>query len=131
MVFQEQKTEAGWAYKVEDVFGVIEIDSSEQLGGDLLDDMVVLLLGQNQSAETVEGSVKHQNGTVTYKFVKAPQWSEDTEPLPELCIDTPTSIKKRVSGFIAKLLSKIPGFNWCKRFVAAFLEAWRSIKKSH
>jgi hypothetical protein len=132
MIFQERKTEAGWAYKVEDVFGVIDIESSEQLDGDTLDAMVVLLQGQNISAQTVEGTVQHAGGVVTYKFVKAPQWSDDdTAPLPELCIDTHTSIKKRVSGFIVKLLSMIPGFNWCKRFVVAFLEAWRSIKKSH
>lgn len=132
MVFQEQKTEAGWHYKVEDVFGTIDIDSSGQLDGDTLDAMVVLLLGQNISAETVEGTVKHSSGTVTYTFVKAPQWTEDdTEPLPELCKNIHTSIRQRVVAFIAKLLSKLPGYNWCKRFVVAFLKAWRNASKSH
>ena len=130
MVFQEQKTETGWHYKVEDVFGTIDIDSSAQLDGDTLDAMVVLLLGQSISAETVEGTVKHATGTVTYKFVKAPQWTEDTEPLPELCKNTPTLKKLPAKESIVMYLLNVTGYNWCKRFVAVFRETWDKNKNS-
>lgn len=125
MVFQEKKTEQGYEYTVEDVFGKIEIASSQQLTGEILDDMVVLLLRKNLNAEVVTGEVKHKGGVVTYKFHRASTWSEDDE---EPCENTPTSTEKQESGSTATNRWRVPILSWCRRFAVAFREAWRSAK---
>lgn len=132
MIFQERKVETGYHYRVEDVFGTIDINSTKKLDAGILDDMVVLLLRQNVSAKEVTGSVKHDDGEVTYKFVKADLWSEPEEE--KLCENIPTSTKKQESASIATYLSSLlqmpkRTMNWCKRFVEAFLEAWRNIHR--
>jgi hypothetical protein len=142
MIFLEKKTKKGYTYKVEDVFGEIEIVSTTRLvkkikdedtgeekeDGSLLDDMVLLLLRENLSAEIVTGEVVHDEGKVSYTFKRAPLWSEDDEE-DELCEDTPTSTKKPAKEFIliSQLIKRV--LNWPKRFVEAFREAWKKAKK--
>lgn len=132
MIFQERKTETGFHYKVEDVFGTVDIESDAKLTPDLLDDMVVLLLGQNLSAKEVSGTVKHDGGTVAYKFVKADMWSEPEEETP--CENTPTSTKEQASESPLLYLLNFPKrientWSWCKRFVGAFREAWKNMHR--
>lgn len=76
MIFQEKKVPEGYEYKVEDVFGVMEFYSDTKIDVSVLDDMVLLLLRQNLSALTVNGEVKHDQGTVRYTFTKEPIWGD-------------------------------------------------------
>ena len=133
MIFQEKKVDAGWEYKVEDVFGTIKIRSDVQLDGDMLDDMVSLLLRQDQNAGTVQGSVRHDRGTVEYTFTRESQWSEATpeeewNESDQLCnqnnistsIDEAESVSSQTLHWINRILRKL------RRSVGAFLEVWRN-----
>jgi hypothetical protein len=131
MVFQEKELETGgYEYKVQDVFGEMIFTSDIKLSGDKLDGMVSLLLRQGHNAETVQGEVKHDTGTVTYKFTKEPQWAdvppEEEKEWDEPCENTPTSTKETESVFtqINRLISRI----WKKlqRSVVAFRKAWKN-----
>lgn len=123
MIFQERKTDTGYTYDVEDVFGTIHIESSAQLEPAVLDDMVVLLLKQNLTAQTIEGTVRHKDVTVGYTFKRAALWEEDDEQQP--CDDTPTSTPAQATVSIAIPRSLLTVWYWCKRFVEAFREAWK------
>jgi hypothetical protein len=142
MVFQEIKTEEGYTYKVEDIFGEIEIKSptrlvkitktkkGEKQDGSILDDMVVLLLRKNLGAELTTGEVVHDGGKVSYTFKRAPLW-EDEDETP--CKNIFTSIKERAREYTQMFLSNLPKrivsiFSWYKRFAEAFREAWRKSK---
>ncbi len=129
MIFQERKTDTGYTYDLEDVFGTLHIVSTSKVSADLLDSMVVLLLRQNLTAGTVEGEVKHKDGTVQYIFKKAPLWEDDDENEP--CEDTPTSTEKQESASTQTRPLKTPGSSWWSRFAGAFREALRSAKKDH
>jgi hypothetical protein len=124
MVFQEIKKEIGYLYKVEDVFGTIEIESDLKLDGSTLDDIVVLLIGKNLKAQVITGEVKHSAGVVKYKFEKAPVWSDDDEK-KETCTNILTSTKKQESVYIPirSYLSAV--LSWLQRFMGAFREAWK------
>lgn len=140
MIFQEKKTDTGYTYKVEDVFGEIEIVSSTRLvkkikdketgeekdDGSLLDDMVLLLLRKNLNAEIVTGEVIHDEGKVQYTFKRTPQWSEDDEE--ESCEDTHTSTKKPEKEYTPTNHLIKRTWNWFKKFVVAFQEAWKKAK---
>lgn len=125
MIFAERKVERGYTYDVEDVFGTIHIESPDKLEPDLLDDMVVLLLKQNLSAEVVEGEVQHKGGTVRYRFQKAKQWDEDDDDDDIPCADTPTSTKKQESASTPTSPSRTGALSWPRRFAGAFREAWK------
>ena len=125
MIFQERTIHNGYSYDVEDIFGTLHIESSVKLTGEILDDMVVLLLRRNISAETVTGEIKHQGGTVTYIFKRAPAW-EDDKP----CDDTHTSTKQPERESIRTRLLRVPGLIWCRKFAEAFREAWKKGKGS-
>lgn len=127
MIFQEKKIENGYHYKVEDIFGVVEMTANTKLDKELLDDMVVHLLAQNIQAETVTGKVSAGDTTVEYVFKKAPIWSEIDEEIP--CENTPISTKRTVSESIVIALCRVTGWNWSRKFVAAFREAWRNARK--
>lgn len=134
MIFQEKKVEDAWEYKVEDVFGVIVINSDAQLDASILDDMVVLLLRQNLNAETVNGSVQHDNGTVKYTFTKEPQWgdvspeeeSEWDDPNDNLCENTPISTKETVSVFTPIILYVGRIFKKLQRSAEVLRNIWKN-----
>lgn len=126
MIFQEKKTNTGYNYHLEDVFGVVDIDTSSKLNAGVLDDVVVFLMRQNISAKVISGSVETpEHGVVAYRFEKADQWSDDDEE--ESCNDTPTSKEKQESEYIPMFPFLTKTLSWCKRFAAAFREAWRSM----
>lgn len=128
MLFQERKTSLGFEYKVEDVFGSITIDSEQKMSGDLLDEIVVILLRKNISAQTVTGEFKLTRGKVNYTFVKRPMWEEDEE-IKQPCEDTPTSTKETASLFIRMRRLLTLTLAWCRQFVVAFQEAYKNTKK--
>lgn len=130
MLFQERKTNTGYEYKVEDVFGSITIESEQKMSGDLLDEIVVILLRKNISAQTVTGEFKLTRGKVNYTFVKAPMWEEDEE-VKTPCEDTPTSTKETVSLFTRMSRSLTLTLAWCRQFVVAFQEAWKKAKEKN
>lgn len=123
MVFAEQKTERGFIYDCEDVFGTIHIESAKQLDAGILDDMTVALLRVKGSAQTVKGDIETPGGPVSYTFTKRSQWEDDNEETP--CENTPTSTSEtaRESTAIAHKTASI--FSWCRRFAEAFREAWK------
>lgn len=127
MIFAEKKTAIGYEYMCDDVFGSVDIYSTEKLKGETLDDIVSYLLGQNIQAETVEGTVVVEENTIMYKFKKISPWAELDKNEP--CTNTPTSTKQAVKEFIATRLKAIPLLNWSLRFVEAFREAWRNARK--
>lgn len=126
MIFQEKKVEDGYEYKIEDVFGVIDIKSDQQLEADTLDGMVLLLMRQDKGAGQIRGSVQHETGSVDYTFTRAPQWEEDDEEDdPELCENTRISIHGQESAFTQinrwtlRILKKL------RKSVEVLREVWR------
>lgn len=136
MLYQEKKIETGFTYDVEDIFGKIHIESSTKLGPDLLDDLVVELIKQNTTAETISGEVKHSGGVVKYNYTRAPLWdeSEDVVPTQDICTNIPTETEKQESWYLQILhsiynLAWVRTTNWCMKFVAVFREAWKRAGK--
>ena len=127
MIFQETKTEKGFHYRCEDIFGEVELNTESKLEAGLLDDVVSFLLRQNLSAKEVTGEVETEAGKVAYRFVKADLWSEDDEKEP--CDDTPTSKSAQENGSLVTFLFSIPILRWCRKFVVAFREAWRNVHR--
>lgn len=127
MVFAEQKTETGFTYDCEDVFGTIHIESPKKLDAGILDDMTVVLLRIKGGAQTVQGNIETQEGLVSYTFTKRAPWEEDDEEnnqeIP--CENTHTSTSERASAYTAIAHRLANTFNWCRRFVEAFREAWK------
>lgn len=128
MIFQEKKVEEGFEYKVEDVFGVIELKSPEKLEGETLDSIVVILL-KGPNAGRVEGEVATPFGPLSYVFTRAPQWEDDDEleqpnETPP-CEDTPTSTPEAGSESTATSPETSRTSNWLRRFVEALLAEWR------
>ena len=140
MIFQEKKVEEGYEYKVEDVFGVVVIKSDAQLDASTLDDMVLLLLRQSTNAAIVNGTVKHDRGTVRYTFTKEPQWGnvspeeesewedpsdKDAVDYKKPCENTPTSTKGTASGFtpIIRYVARI--FKKLRRSVEVLRNVWK------
>ena len=125
MIFAERKTDTGYNYVVDEVFGTISIDSTVKLDGDKLDALTMLLLHQGGSAKEVTGTVEHDAGTVSYTFTKRSQWSEDDDMIDLCNTDIPTKTEKQAKRYRA--LPRFMGatYSWLRRFVAAFLEAWR------
>ncbi|QDP67649.1 MAG: hypothetical protein Tp172MES00d2C118482111_43 [Prokaryotic dsDNA virus sp.] len=130
MIFQEKKTDAGYEYKVVDVFGTIVIESEIKLEGGKLDAMVSLLLRQGDRAEVVKGEVKHDQGTVNYTFTKEPQWSEvppeeeaewDEQPCENIHTSTNVlvSVFTRIRHWISRILRKL------RKSVEVLLEVWK------
>lgn len=126
MIFQERKTETGYHYRCEDIFGEVDIETEAKLEAGLLDDVVSFLLKQNLSAREVKGEATTEAGLIKYRFVKADQWSDDDE---DACDDTPTSKSEQESGSLLTWLSSMPIIGWCRKFVVAFREAWRNVHR--
>ena len=122
MIYQEKKLKAGYSYKLEEIFGTVTIKSSKRLKGELLDDLIVLMLKNKAKTETITGTIKHNEGEVSYTFKRAPLWSEDDE---KPCENTPTSTNKPASVFIAIKSYPVSVLRWFKRFGAAFRAAWK------
>ena len=123
MIFAERKIESGFTYEVEDIFGTISIESDKKLTGDILDDMVLLLLRQNGNAAEMSGEVKHNDGIIKYTFKKRPLW-EDEEETP--CENTPTLTSEQENVSTRTIRSRVVSIlSWLPRFVGAFLEAWK------
>lgn len=124
MTFKEIKNEKGYTYELEEVFGTISIDTQDRLNGDLLDDLVMLLLKQNLNAKEVSGTVDTDKGQVSYKFIKAQQWGEDK------CENIPTKTKTPerrpiATGTLQKGNVWTRASKWLRKFAGVFHEAWK------
>jgi hypothetical protein len=73
MIFLEKKTQDGYEYKVEDLFGIIDLYSEVQLPANTLDACVLSLLNHSGT----EGEIKAKEGMVKFKFTRNNEWSED------------------------------------------------------
>lgn len=72
MLFQERTTDTGYSYRVEDVFGVIELLSPEPLDAPTLDALAMHVMKSGSSEGTI-------NGAIAFTYEKAPNWIEDDE----------------------------------------------------
>jgi hypothetical protein len=124
MLFAEKKIENGYTYEVNDVFGSIQIESEKQLEGKLLDEIVGVLLRKNLRAQIISGKVENGGSKIKYKFVKAPQWSDDDDT----CKDTPTSTSTQASAYTRISRSIGGALSRCKRFAEASHTAWKKSK---
>lgn len=135
MIFQEKKTKTGYSYKVEDVFGEIEIESNKQIkarltkqevkdGYDSLDDIVYAILKLKSKAQEIKGASENKKTglKIKYTFHIAPVWSDDDD---DLCEDTHTSTNVLVNAYIRTMRSIRRILNWPRRFAGAFREAWK------
>jgi hypothetical protein len=99
MIFAEKKTENGFCYELEEVFGKVTLDSKVKLDGASLD-AIVLGLMHNQSSE---GNIGEK---IKYKFERRSQW-EEIEEAPEACdCDIPEkreSLFTKAINFIKRL----------------------------
>lgn len=123
MTFIEKKKENGYDYYCEDVFGKVEIDSPEKLKGEMLDEIVSVLLKVKSPAKEVTGQYQIESGLLKYKLTKAPAWSEDEEKEP--CENTLTSRKEAGKEFIRIKNYADAIISWFQRFAEAFREAWK------
>ncbi|MFA5750607.1 MAG: hypothetical protein WC895_05355 [Candidatus Shapirobacteria bacterium] len=121
MLFLERKNDLGFSYDVEDVFGKIHIESKLQLTGEILDDMVSLLIRQNLPAETITGEVKHGENVVAYTFTREPVWKDGDEEETKICgTSSYTSTPGTGSGFTPKSRFMRNIFNWLRKFADLF-----------
>ena len=73
MVFQEKKNPNSYTYTVEDLFGIITIESTKQLEGQILDSSVLAVLKAGASQGTVTPEI-------SFNFKKNNEWlKEDNE----------------------------------------------------
>lgn len=79
MLFAERKTEKGWSYETEDVFGTVRLESSVRLDGGTLDDVTLHLVTKGPLAARVAGDMTHPGGTLSYELVRRPAWDEEEE----------------------------------------------------
>lgn len=141
MIFQEKKTEKGFSYYTEDVFGKLYIQATIQIKPELLDDLVVFMLKRmkhNMAAKEITGKVElptKAKDVIEYKFEPAELWSEDDddEELNEqtLCESIRTSIKKPADVFIVTGRLMMKTLNWCRKFAAAFRVAWKKANQKN
>ena len=116
MVFQERKKKDGYIYDVHDLFGHVNIESSNKLEADILDEIVMILLKQKTGVKTIIGEISHNEDAIKYTFKKADLWTDDedektsTESVPEQ--------SEQLGGV----------FYRCHRFVNAFRKAWKDQK---
>jgi len=125
MIFTERKTEDGYRYETNDIFGTVLIETKDtRLDSDILDGIVMLLLRSNISAGTVTGEVDTGTGTVHYEFVKKSQWEDDDEDI-EICDNTPISTQEQVNEYTPtkRYSGSIFGL------YAKFAEAFRGVLK--
>lgn len=121
MIFIEKKLETGYQYICEEVFGIVEIDSTQKIKGSILDDLIVLLLKRKETAQTITGTVKiDEKNIISYKFKREAQWKEE-----EKCENISILINKQENEFTQMFRSIRRALYWPKRFVVAFLEAWK------
>lgn len=102
MVFTEQKTDKGFIYKVEDVFGEMEFESPEKVEPVFLDQIFLAIFNIKSNTEIIEGDIK---GTgIRYKFKKAKQWDklDEEKEHPE-----PIKVKTNLFNNIKQWLSKL------------------------
>jgi len=130
MVFAEKKTNEGFHYFTEDVFGKLDIYTDQKVDGDLLDQIVGLALDSGGSAKRSEVQVEHPDIKINYVLERSSQWQENGKhDTDEAWSDTPIKTKR-----LERLYALVPNWmiqtlNWCKRFVAAFKEALRKANK--
>jgi hypothetical protein len=123
MLFREQKNGEGWRYDIDDIFGSASIESNLQLDADMLDAIIMVIMKHEPGAIEVNGSVQvSDTQSITYQLKRTPMWSDDE---PEPCENSPTSTKKQEKEPTPTLPLVTRALNWSRRFVAAFLEAWR------
>lgn len=131
MIFQEKKTDDGYAYRCEEVFGIVELKTESKLDGDILDRLVSFLLKQNLTAKETWGDITTELGEVSYRFVKADLWSDDDEPCENISTSTNGQENESPRPYPWSFPKKIESiWKWCKRFAEAFREAWKSTKGS-
>lgn len=123
MTFLEKKKKNGYSYDLEDVFGSVHIESNTRLIADILDEIIVLLLKQKTTAETVNGKVKDGDRIIKYTFKKAKTWEDDDE-----CENIPTSTNEQVSGTTSTSNQTIRTLSWLQRFAVACQRALKKIK---
>ena len=116
-------------YTIDEIFGKLVITSTTELTKEKIDDIAALLI-HSPGPLHQDGKVSLPDGhEVSYVFDRAPIWSEDDEDNTiEICKSTPTSTSETAGAFIAIIRLPIRTWNWCRKFVAAFLEAWRKAK---
>jgi hypothetical protein len=78
MIFKEKKEETGYVYEVEDIFGIIKIESNKQVDAEILDEITMSLLRQNIQAEEISGEDRDEDTglEIKYTFKKTPMWEE-------------------------------------------------------
>lgn len=130
MTYQEKKTDTGWEYKCIDIFGTVDIKSPEQLSVSLLDDLVLLLLRQDTTAQVVTGSVDYKSGKVEYTFTKESQWTDLEDDEEKDWDDTPIEIddtepeKISILTVIKTKLQNI--WSKIKRSITALRRIWKN-----
>lgn len=72
MVFVERKTEKGFAYSVEDLFGKIEIKSFGKLDAKVLDELTMQIISRNLRTGGVEDKI-------SFEYFPNDNWSEDED----------------------------------------------------
>ncbi|RKZ11064.1 hypothetical protein DRQ25_00975 [Candidatus Fermentibacteria bacterium] len=125
MLFQEKKIKEGYWYRVQDIFGEAEIRANKQLDKETLDEIVSGLLKLDMSAGLIEGNDKDKKRglEISYQFKPAPMWSDDDED--DKCENIPTSTSEPEKEYIPTKRSMTKIISWLRRFVVAFLEAFK------
>lgn len=78
MIFVEKRLSTGdfkYAYSLNEVFGIIEIQSKEKLTGVLLDRLTMEILKGNFP----KGTITTEKGDVSYEFIKSNDWEKEND----------------------------------------------------
>lgn len=131
MQYQELKKEDSWQYYGAGVFGELEVDSTQQLDGDKLDGILNLLVTDKGTEQERNGTIKiSDDHIISYRFKKTLPWGDEAvQPIDTCNTNTPTSTKQADSESTGTPRGITRLINWLRRFVGAFLEAWRSTRE--
>lgn len=74
MIFSEQKTEKGFCYKVVDAFGTMELESSDKLSAETLDQAFMAVFNLKDKGKEITGTIKDTN--ISYKYLRKNPWQQ-------------------------------------------------------
>ncbi len=94
MIYTERKTEEGYEYKNEDLYGWTTINSQEKLDPDTLDQIVCQMVMEKKIK-------KGHTDTLRFEAQFKDQWSEDEEE------EIKISLKQKIKEWLINLIKRI------------------------
>jgi hypothetical protein len=77
MDYIEKKTDDGYEYETEDVFGKLKITAGFRIDADTLDLIALSLIKTKTVSPVLRGETAVKKGKITYEMIRACPWEDD------------------------------------------------------